>query len=118
MTATASGEHVLTASLYSKSALRAVCGELHQRYEEVDYFPSYDMVASHPYRAMFFNPNLRSVSPQGVDYVMAAFLGAHDSGDKPEVVARPETPTNAEVHALEEEERAACEEEALEAFGA
>jgi len=116
LTATASGEHVLTASLYSKSVLRAVCGELYQKHDGVDYFPSYEMVASHPYRAMFFNPNLRSVSHRGVDHVMAAFLSAHGGADRPEEVAQPEAPTTAEDKALEEE-RAACEEEALEDFG-
>ncbi len=118
LTATASGEHVLTASLHSKSVLRAVCGELRQRDAEIDYFPSYEMVASHPYRAMFFNPNLRTVSRRGVYHVMSAFLGAHDSGDKPAEVTRPTAPpVTTEAQALEQKERAACEEVILEAFG-
>jgi hypothetical protein len=79
LTATASGEHVLPATVYSKSVLRAVCGELLRRYEFVDYFPSYELVASHPMRAMFFDPNLRTVSARGVQHVMSAFFGATPS---------------------------------------
>lgn len=78
LTATASNMHVLPASVYSKSVLRAVCGELYATHGEVDYFPSYEMVASHPFRAMFFDPNLRTVASRGVDHVMNAFFAAHE----------------------------------------
>ena len=74
LTATASGNHVLPATVYSKSVLRAVCGELAQTLNSVDYFPSYELVASHPMRAMFFEPNLRSVSDVGVSFVMGKFF--------------------------------------------
>lgn len=79
LTATASNRHVLPASVYSKSVLRAVCGELEQKYSFVDYFPSYELVASHPMRAMFFQPNLRGVSPVGVRHVMNVFFNSHGS---------------------------------------
>ena len=77
LTATASGAHVLTATMHAKSVLRAVAGELADRHDFVDYFPAYEMIASAPARAVFFEPNLRSVSPQGVAHVMAAFFAAH-----------------------------------------
>jgi len=77
LTATASGHHVLQASVASKSILRAVCSELCDQHEFVDYFPSYELVASHPMRAVFFDPNLRSVSSTGVDHVMRHFFEAH-----------------------------------------
>ena len=41
LTATASGEHILTATTYSKSVLRAVAGRLTALHDWVDYFPSY-----------------------------------------------------------------------------
>lgn len=77
LTATASGKHVLAASSYSKSVLRAVAGQLADSYDFIDYFPSYELVATHPMRAMFFEPNLRSVAPQGVEMVMKHFFGEH-----------------------------------------
>ena len=41
LTATASGGHVLPATIYSKSILRTVAGELSEDFDDVDYFPSY-----------------------------------------------------------------------------
>ena len=64
LTATATNDHVLSASVYSKSVLRAVCGELYNKYEMVDYFPSYELVASHPMRAVYYMPNLRTMYRQ------------------------------------------------------
>ncbi|GHF23685.1 hypothetical protein GCM10017044_17820 [Kordiimonas sediminis] len=77
LTATASDKHVLVASMHSKSTLRTVAGELAQEDPLTDYFPSYEIVASHPMRAMFFDPNLRTVSLRGVDQVMRHFFKEH-----------------------------------------
>ena len=74
LTATATGGHVLQASVYSKSVLRAACGDVYARHPYIDYFPSYELVASHPFRAMFFDPNLRTVTPKGVAHVMDVFF--------------------------------------------
>lgn len=74
LTATASGAHVLTATSYSKSVLRAVAGELAATRPEIDYFPSYEIVTHPAYRGMFFAPNQRSIVPEGVDVVMQNFF--------------------------------------------
>lgn len=112
LTATASGQHVLTASVASKSILRAVCAELVARYEHVDYFPSYELVSSHPMRAMFFDPNLRTVAPRGVAHVMGTFFEAHEgapgSGSSREAV-RPAPAAASEPH----EDDVVCDEALL-----
>lgn len=77
LTATAEAAHVLAATTYSKAVLRAVCGDLEKRSPSVDYFPSYEIVASHPCRGVFFDPNLRTVSRRGVEHVMAHFFREH-----------------------------------------
>lgn len=71
---TQEGAHVLTATMHSKSVLRAAAGYFQSRHDDVDYFPSYEIV-SHPGldRQMFDNDR-RSVLPEGVDYVMQHFL--------------------------------------------
>jgi hypothetical protein len=76
LTATASGKHVLVATTYSKSVLRAVAGSISQSRKDTDYFPSYEIIAGAPYRAMFYDPNLRTVTPKGVEHVMSHFFGA------------------------------------------
>jgi GSCFA family len=122
LTATASENHVLTATSHSKSLLRAVASELMLRSPRVDYFPSYEIITHPAYRGRFYAPNLRSVLPEGVDHVMnsffrdqaAAFGGAEK--EPPLVVpdpVGPEEPSEPELSAVEE---LRCEEEILAAF--
>lgn len=77
LTATASGQHVEVATAYSKAVLRAVCGMLVTRHDDVDYFPSYEIITSQTARGAYFEENLRSVTPQGVATAMETFLTAH-----------------------------------------
>lgn len=74
LTATASGEHVLVATTYSKSVLRAAAGDLARQLPDACYFPSYEIISSHPSRGMFYDPNLRTVNEFGVNYVMRHFF--------------------------------------------
>lgn len=74
LTATASGDHVLVSTTYSKSVLRAAAGQLAAEVAGVDYFPSYEIIVSPPFRGMFFEPNARSVAMDGVNFVMTSFF--------------------------------------------
>lgn len=77
LTATASGQHVEVATIYSKSVLRAVCGELYQEFDDVDYFPSYEIITSQRAGGAYYEANLRSVASHGVSMAMSTFMGAH-----------------------------------------
>ena len=77
LTATASGNHVLPATTYSKSVLRAVAGHLAEHRKGVDYFPSFEIITNQAARGTFFEPNLRSVRNDGVDVVMKTFFANH-----------------------------------------
>ena len=79
LTATASGDHVLVATTYSKSVLRAVAGEMAASRDDTDYFPSYEIITSAPFRGWFYQQNMRSVTPQGVSFVMESFFASHPS---------------------------------------
>lgn len=74
LTATATGQHALVATGYSKSVLRAVAGQLAAEQERIEYFPSYELITGAPFRAGFFEQNLRTVSAEGVAFVMRHFL--------------------------------------------
>jgi hypothetical protein len=113
LTATASNEHVLAATTYSKSVLRAVAGELAQRFEDIDYFPSYEIIASHFSRGFFYENNLRSVHSAGVENVMRIFFEAHGVAPKPEAVV-PKVKSGAKPKAIQED--VVCEEILMEAF--
>ncbi|MFM9937658.1 MAG: GSCFA domain-containing protein, partial [Novosphingobium sp.] len=72
--ATATDQHVLPATIYSKSVLRAVAGDLAADHAEIHYFPSYELIIGHPSRGMFFDPDLREVNDFGVNLVMNQFF--------------------------------------------
>lgn len=74
LVATASSEHVLVATIHSKSILRAVAGDLASVAPRVDYFPSYEIISSFPFKGAFYEANLRSVKPEGVAFVMSQFF--------------------------------------------
>ena len=81
LVATASGEHVLVATSYSKSVLRAAAGAVAAAFPDVDYFPSYEMISSFPFRAIFYEQNLRSVSKEGISFVMKALFDQIAAGN-------------------------------------
>jgi hypothetical protein len=93
LTATMSGNHVLVATMESKSILRAVAGAIRNQFEFVDYFPSYEIINSPCYRGIFFDQNMRTVSKAGVDHVMSMFFGclqkAFGETDQPNVEEVP-----------------------------
>lgn len=77
LVATAEARHVLVSTVYSKSVLRAVAGEMESADPNVDYFPSFELISGTPARSMFFMPDMRSVHPKGVDFVMDHFFRQH-----------------------------------------
>lgn len=77
LTATKADEHIMVATSLSKSILRAVAGQIAAENSFVDYFPSYEIIAATPMRAMFYESNMRSVSMAGVDFVMSHFFEKH-----------------------------------------
>ncbi|AVW90845.1 GSCFA domain-containing protein [Celeribacter baekdonensis] len=77
ITATASGQHVLVASTYTKSTLRSVAGEIAMKFHNVDYFPGYELVTTWGRDDAAYAPNLRTIRPEVVAEVMAIFLDAY-----------------------------------------
>ena len=116
LTATASGNHVLTASTYSKSVLRAAAGELSDNNSIIDYFPSYEIITNPAARDTFFAPNLRSVLNEGVEVVMKSFFKEHPPKEtqEPTELSVEEVPSEQDVLSKEDVQ---CDEQLLEAFG-
>lgn len=106
LVATASDTNVIVATSYSKSVLRAAAGALADELPYVDYFPSFEIIASTPMRSMFFEPDMRNVNNAGVEHVMKQFFSQHQP---------PEIP-NAQQEIKEKVERAdlICDEMLLE----
>src|ERR1700722_6717475 len=74
LVATATGDHVLTASIYGKSVLRVAAQEFCRLEPAATYFPSYEIVAGPQAPSNYFNEDRREVSTEAVEAVMAAFL--------------------------------------------
>lgn len=76
LVATASGQHVLLSSTYSKAVLRVAAEEVASRYPLVRYFPAYEIVTGPQAPDSYFEEDRRNVSKLAIDSVMAAFLAA------------------------------------------
>ncbi|WP_163025749.1 GSCFA domain-containing protein [Chachezhania antarctica] len=112
LTATASGGHVLSATTYSKSVLRAVAGEIAAEDTGVDYFPAYEIIAGTPFGADRYKSNLRDVTASAVAEVMKVFFAAYGltlpemSGAAPAILPGQD----------EDDAIAICEDALLDAF--
>ena len=73
LTATYTDDHVLAATTYSKSVLRAVAGELASKLEGVSYFPSYEIITAPYWPESYYDTNRRTVSEEGIAHVMRTF---------------------------------------------
>ena len=119
LTATAGGQHVITATTQSKSVLRAVAGEMAAQNDYIDYFPSYEIITSPVYGGRFYAANRRSVEAEGVDHVMRCFFHDLDTafGRVPAAASpRPAIAPDAEEDAPDPAAELRCEEEMLAAF--
>ena len=114
LTATNSGKHVLLATMESKSILRAVAGQIIANRPNVDYFPSYELINSPPFRGAFFEPNQRSVNPYGVNFVMDSFF--QSLGIKFDRIAKKAEKKGKDKPSKNQND-VVCEEELLAAFG-
>ena len=119
LAATASGNHVLVATTHSKSVLRAVAGQLAAQFDDVDYFPSYELIASPWARGFFFEPDLRNVTEAGVQLVMRVFVEAYagHSTAAPAGGSGDRFRSGKEQRLDEQNRDIPCEEALLEAFG-
>jgi hypothetical protein len=106
--ATASQQHVLTATTFSKSILRAVAGTLYQEYDFVDYFPSYEIAISPWIQDNNWQDDQRSVTRPLVDRILSVFFSQH-----PPVTA---TTPSQQAHQPEDYTPAHCDELLLDQF--
>ena len=105
--ATATRNHVLTATTYSKSVLRVVCGEVVRHRPWVEYFPSYEIVTGNYSRGAYYAEDCRSVTEAGVSHVTDVFFRhytedgapaaepARDEAERGGSEAEPVTPARA-----------------------
>ncbi|MFQ6539794.1 MULTISPECIES: GSCFA domain-containing protein [Aphanothece] len=112
LTATASGHHVLVATMHSKAVLLSVASQLSNKQSHIDYFPSYEIVTNPRLHSTSFSDNLRSVRPHAAENAMQHFFREHLPVDT--LGLAPHEPSNA-VGSIDLE-AVQCQEEFIELF--
>lgn len=111
LTATASGRHVLSATLQAKATLLSVAQELAREQAGIHYFPSYEIIHHPNRRDSAFAANLRSIRPDAVAEVMQVFQRSYGPESSTETTAElavdPNNPGSDDL---------ICDEALLEAF--
>ena len=116
LVATASENHVLTATTLSKAILRTVADRLTTTIPDVVYFPSFEIITGAFTRGSYFEQDLRSVTKQGVQHVMRIFMQSFtDQGGVAETQspAAPVTLKDDFVARADAAVKLMCEEELL-----
>jgi hypothetical protein len=109
LVATATRDHVVTASIYSKSVLRVAAGDVALSEPGVVYFPAYEIVTGPQAPDSFFEADRRNVSAAGIACVVAALL-AHCAAPSPPIAAPPAEA--ASIRLSQRVSEAECEEAA------
>ena len=74
LVATMEPRHVLQATTYSKSVLRVAAEEMVQRYANVHYFASYEIITTAKNAGAYFAEDARSITTDGVARAMDLFF--------------------------------------------
>ncbi len=80
--ATFEPRHVLVSTTVSKAVLRVAADEALARFDFVDYFPSYELIASASSTADHYAADRRSVTDAGVAHVMRVFTHHYVDGQQ------------------------------------
>lgn len=116
--ATYGHQHVLSATVHSKSVLRVAASAAAVRHPGVDYFPSYEIVTGAAARGGYFAADLRSVTDAGVAHVMRVFMAHYGPVTTDSAAALPPAPSEERIAALRAEhlqvQEIVCDEEAIE----
>jgi hypothetical protein len=109
LVATYERRHVLVSTTYSKSALRAAADYITRRHTICDYFPSYEIITGNFNKGSYYEADLRSVRPEGVNHVMRLFMQHYSHVETP----KEATSSSAMLREAAQNNAIVCDEEAL-----
>lgn len=117
--ATYENQHVLVATTYSKAVLRAAAQEIAKRNPLCDYFPSFEIITGNYNRGAYFESDLRSIRPAGVDHVMRLFLAGYagEDGAQASIAAISHSVSDDIRREMARVNEVVCDEEAIDPFG-
>lgn len=100
LVATFTNNHVLSASIYSKSVLRVCAEEMVSKYSCVDYFPAYELITGPQAPYDFYESDRREPSKEAIDYVMSTFLSSCETDCDINVDELPQVNLNDNITSL------------------
>ena len=109
--ATFRDQHVLVSNTYSKSVLRVAAEQVAERFDNVMYFPSFEIITNPSTGSMYFEEDLRSVSQAGVQHVMRVFFKHLTDRATGPTVGENKLDISSEVRKVS---KIVCDEEAIE----
>lgn len=77
LVATYENRHVLSSTVYSKSVLRVAAQEAYDKFQNVDYFPSFEIITGSPTGGLYYEEDMREVNAIGVSHAMRCFISAY-----------------------------------------
>lgn len=107
--ATYENRHVLASTTYSKSVLRVAAQEAENSFDDVIYFPSYEIITSPASGGRYYSDDLRQVTDIGVKHVMRVFGRHFIQNETPEEFER----IRMQPHSFSDSS-VVCDEEAIE----
>lgn len=72
--ATYENKHALVSTTYSKSVLRVAADVIERKFDNVMYFPSYEIITGNYNMGSYYEDDFRTVKALGVDHVMKLFM--------------------------------------------
>lgn len=110
LVATYEDGNVVQSTVYSKSVLRVAAEQIRRKWEQVDYFASYEIVTSTGNNASYFAADQRSVTKDAVTHVARVFFQSYTIDGQFVTQAQTE---NSEKHTQLENDAAVCDEDLL-----
>jgi len=106
--ATYEKRHVWVSTTYSKAALRVAADAVERLYDNVIYFPSYEIITSPSSGGRYYQDDLRQVTELGVRHVMRMF-SRHFIENTPSAQI-----CTAKQYAIDKDDEIVCDEEVIE----
>jgi hypothetical protein len=114
LVATYENRHVLVSTTHSKAVLRVAADYAAGRYANVEYFPSFEIIAGNFNRGAYYEEDLRSIRPDGVAHVMRLFMRHYSEGAQgANVSPKPAGLTESVTREVEQVMQIVCDEEQL-----
>ena len=105
--------HVLSATTYSKSVLRVSAETIIREFDNVFYFPSFEIITGNFNRGQYYDEDLRSVLEVGVDHVMGLFFKYATDAEPSEINMAPTTTIDTSIKSRPSVADVECDEELL-----